>query len=42
MRLNKRLTLEQVAKKGISQASYSAIELGKKPRAVREAIDTII
>jgi len=42
LRLDKRLTQVEVAKKlGISQASYSAIERGMKPRAVTEAIRTI-
>jgi transcriptional regulator with XRE-family HTH domain len=42
LRLDKRLTQEQVAEEmGISQASYSAIELGRKPRAAEEAIMTI-
>jgi transcriptional regulator with XRE-family HTH domain len=42
LRLDKRLTQEQVAKRmGISQASYSAIELGRKPRAEQEALETI-
>ena len=42
LRLDKRLTQAEVAKKlKISQASYSAIERGEKPRAVTEAIKTI-
>jgi transcriptional regulator with XRE-family HTH domain len=42
MRLNKRLTQEEVAAKmKISQGSYSAIERGQKPRAVDEALATI-
>ena len=42
LRLDKRLTQEQVAEEmGISQASYSAIELGRKPRGADEAILTI-
>jgi transcriptional regulator with XRE-family HTH domain len=42
LRLNKRLTQGQVADKmRISQASYSAIERGEKPRAVEEAMETI-
>lgn len=42
MRLNKRLTQTDVAAKmKISQASYSLIELGEKPRAVEEAVETI-
>jgi transcriptional regulator with XRE-family HTH domain len=42
MRLDKRLTQGDVAKTmGISQASYSMIELGKKPRGVEEALLTI-
>ena len=42
MRLNKRLTQAEVAAKmKISQASYSLIELGEKPRAVQEAVETI-
>ena len=42
MRLNKRLTQEEVAAKmRISQGSYSAIERGQKPRAVDEALATI-
>ena len=42
MRLNKRLTQEEVASKmKISQGSYSAIERGQKPRAVDEALATI-
>lgn len=42
MRLDKRLTQADVAAKmKISQASYSAIELGEKPRAVQEAVETI-
>lgn len=42
MRLDKRLTQEEVADQmGISQASYSAIERGQKPRAVEEAVLTI-
>lgn len=39
MRLDKRLTQEEVAAAmKISQASYSAIERGEKPRAVEEAM----
>lgn len=42
LRLDKRLTQVEVAKKlQISQASYSAIERGEKPRAVSEAIKAI-
>jgi len=42
MRLDKRLTQEEVAEQmGISQASYSAIERGEKPRGVDEAMLTI-
>jgi len=42
MRLDKRLTQGDVAKAmGISQASYSTIELGKKPRGADEALMTI-
>jgi transcriptional regulator with XRE-family HTH domain len=42
MRLDKRLTQGDVAKAmGISQASYSMIELGKKPRGAEEALMTI-
>ena len=42
MRLDKRLTQEEVASKmKISQASYSAVERGEKPRAVAEALATI-
>lgn len=42
MRLDKRLTQEEVAQKmKISQASYSAIERGDKPRAIEEALETI-
>jgi len=42
MRLDKRLTQGQVAREmGISQALYSTIELGKKPRAADEALMTI-
>ena len=42
LRLDKRLTQEDVADKmRISQASYSAIERGDKPRAVEEALETI-
>ena len=42
MRLDKRLTQGQVAREmGISQALYSTIELGKKPRAADEALLTI-
>ena len=42
MRLDKRLTQGDVAKvMGISQALYSTIELGKKPRAADEALMTI-
>ncbi len=42
MRLDKRLTQEDVASKmKISQATYSAIERGDKPRAVEEALETI-
>ena len=42
MRLDKRLTQGDVAKAmGISQASYSTIELGKKPRGADEALLTI-
>jgi len=42
MRLDKRLTQEEVATKmKISQASYSAIERGEKPRAVEEAFETV-
>jgi transcriptional regulator with XRE-family HTH domain len=42
MRLDKRLTQEEVAAKmKISQASYSAVERGKKQRAVTEAMATI-
>ena len=42
MRLDKRLTQEEVASKmKISQASYSAIERGEKPRAIQEALETI-
>jgi transcriptional regulator with XRE-family HTH domain len=42
IRLDKRLTQEEVAAKmKISQASYSAIERGEKPRAVDEAMATI-
>ena len=41
MRLDKRLTQAEVAEKmKISQASYSAIERGEKPRAVQEAVTT--
>lgn len=39
MRLDKRLTQEEVAEQmGISQASYSAIERGEKPRGADEAM----
>jgi transcriptional regulator with XRE-family HTH domain len=42
LRLDKRLTQEDVAvRMKISQASYSQIERGEKPRAVQEAIETI-
>jgi len=42
MRLDKRLTQAEVADKmKISQASYSAIERGDKPRAVEEAMETV-
>ncbi len=42
MRLDKRLTQSEVAEAmGVSQASYSAIERGEKPRGVDEAIMTI-
>jgi transcriptional regulator with XRE-family HTH domain len=42
LRLDKRLTQAEVAKKlKISQASYSAIERGLKPRAVDEALRAI-
>ena len=42
IRLDKRLTQGEVASKmKISQATYSAIELGYKPRAVQEALETI-
>jgi len=42
MRLDKRLTQTDVANKmKISQASYSQIERGEKPRAVEEAVETI-
>ncbi len=42
LRLDKRLTQAEVAKKlKISQASYSAIERGLKPRAVEEALKAI-
>ena len=42
MRLDKRLTQEEVAAKmKISQASYSAVERGEKPRAVAEALAAI-
>jgi transcriptional regulator with XRE-family HTH domain len=42
MRLDKRLTQGEVADKmKISQASYSSIERGEKPRAVAEALATI-
>jgi transcriptional regulator with XRE-family HTH domain len=42
MRLDKRLTQEEVAEQmGISQASYSSIERGEKPRAADEAMLTI-
>lgn len=42
LRLDKRLTQEEVASKmKISQASYSAIERGEKPRAVQEALETV-
>ena len=42
MRLDKRLTQAEVAAKmKISQASYSSIERGEKPRAVQEAVTTI-
>jgi transcriptional regulator with XRE-family HTH domain len=42
MRLDKRLTQREVADKmQISQALYSSIERGEKPRAVAEALATI-
>jgi transcriptional regulator with XRE-family HTH domain len=42
LRLDKRLTQEEVAEAmGVSQASYSAIERGEKPRGADEAISTI-
>src|SRR5882724_8326097 len=42
LRLDKRLTQQEVAEKmKISQASYSGIERGEKPRAVEEAFETI-
>jgi len=42
MRLDKRLTQGDVAKAmGMSQASYSTIELGKEPRGADEALLTI-
>lgn len=42
LRLDKRLTQAEVAKRlKISQASYSAIERGLKPRAVDEALKAI-
>ena len=42
IRLDKRLTQSDVATEmGISQASYSAIECGDKPRGLDEAIRTI-
>lgn len=42
MRLDKRLTQAEVAESmGISQASYSAIERGDKPRGAEEAMLTI-
>jgi DNA-binding XRE family transcriptional regulator len=42
IRLDKRLTQGEVAEAmGISQASYSAIERGEKPRGADEAIKTI-
>jgi transcriptional regulator with XRE-family HTH domain len=42
LRLDKRLTQAEVAKKlKISQASYSAIERGLKPRGVEEALKAI-
>lgn len=42
LRLDKRLTQSDVASAlGVSQASYSAIERGQKPRGVDEAIKTI-
>ena len=42
LRLDKRLTQYDVAMKmKISQASYSAIERGEKPRAVEEAFETV-
>jgi transcriptional regulator with XRE-family HTH domain len=41
-RLDKRLTQGEVADKmQISQASYSSIERGEKPRAIAEALATI-
>ena len=42
LRLDKRLTQADVATSmGISQATYSAIERGEKPRGVEEALGTI-
>ena len=42
LRLDKRLTQSDVANKlEISQASYSAIERGEKPRGIEEAMKTI-
>ncbi len=42
LRLDKRLTQSEVAASmGISQASYSAIERGEKPRGVDEAFSII-
>ena len=42
LRLDKRLTQADVASSmGISQASYSAIERGEKPRGIDEALSII-
>jgi len=42
LRLDKRLTQQEVAESmGISQASFSGIEHGYKPRAIDEALRTI-
>jgi transcriptional regulator with XRE-family HTH domain len=42
LRLDKRLTQAEVARKmKISQASYSAIELGRKSRAVQEGLEVL-
>jgi transcriptional regulator with XRE-family HTH domain len=42
LRLEKRLTQEEVADKfGVSQSYYSAVERGKKPREISEALKVV-